>query len=469
MTDTFFWYDLETTGTDSQLDRIVQFAGQRTDAALNPIGAPINFYIKPSWDTLFHPEAALVTGISPRDLDREGLSELEGLTKIYECFSEPGTCVVGYNSFKFDDEFIRQGFYRNFFDPYGREWQHGNSRWDLIQLARFAYALRPDGIRWPETASGRPSFKLEDLAEANGLLHEQAHDALSDIHATIGLAKQLQRSQPKLFDYHYKMRRKHAVLDALYPLGKQAVLLTGGYGPVTDRTLVPVLPLMPHPVNANSLLCIDLRVDPSTYLDLSAERLIDRFMKFEQNTGEYRLLHQVQINRCPPFAPISTLPERMQSQLSWQVDDLAGFVKKIQSTPKLHPLLSEAMSAESRPTSDDVDCQLYSGGFVSAVDQQQFARARQWVNGGQSVVFTEERLNELFFRFRARHDATGLVPEEHSRWIDFLRRRWINEDRLLVRYRLTLSCQSKDPANRLLAELIDRLQRQAASAAISLD
>ena len=127
------------------------------------------------------------------------------------------------------------------------------------------------------------------------------------------------------------------------------------------------------------------------------------------------------------------------------------------------------MSAESRPTTDDVDRQLYSGGFVSAVDQQQFARARQWVNGGQSVVFTEERLNELFFRFRARHDATGLVPEEHSRWIDFLRRRWINEDRLLVRYQLTLSCQSEDPTNRLLAELIDRLQRQAASAAISLD
>jgi len=466
MAETFFWYDLETTGTHSVLDRIVQFAGQRTDMSLKPVGPAINFYIKPAWEALIHPEAALVTGIDPELLDQNGVTERVGLERILEQFAEPGTCVVGYNSFRFDDEFIRQGLYRNFFDPYAREWQNGNSRWDLIQLARLAYGLRPDGLDWPTHPSGKPSFKLEDLARANQLQHTHAHDALSDIHATIGLASRLQKAQPRLFDYHYRWRRKQTVIDAMYPLGKTPWLFAGGFGPISDRTLVPLLPFMTHPVNANSLICIDLRVDPSTYLDLSPDKLIARCLGTENEPLSQRILHIMQINRCPPVAPFSTLPEAVEPNLSWQVDSIKGHVRQIQKSPRLFALLSDGLLNEPRRVVADVDFQLYSGGFVSKDDQQKFSLARQSLS--PDLVFDDDRLNELYFRFRARQDGANLTEEEQIRWHAYLQALWCDNDRLRDLYQLTQKKLLDHPDSDIVPKLLDRLSRQAADLEISL-
>nr|GFC99807.1 hypothetical protein [Tanacetum cinerariifolium] len=115
---------------------------------------------------------------------------------------------AGYNTLRFDDEMTRYSLYRNFFDPYGREWQGGNSRWDLIDVVRTAYALRPEGIVWPEE-EGRVTLKLERLTAANGIDHGQAHDALSDVRATIALARLIRDKQPKLYDYLFQLRSKH--------------------------------------------------------------------------------------------------------------------------------------------------------------------------------------------------------------------------------------------------------------------
>ena len=88
-----------------------------------------------------------------------------------------------------------------------REWKDGNSRWDIIDLARMCYALRPQGLNWPSEA-GKPSFKLVDLTAANKVAHSHAHDALSDVHATIAFARLLKRAQPRLWDFYFGLRRK---------------------------------------------------------------------------------------------------------------------------------------------------------------------------------------------------------------------------------------------------------------------
>ena len=205
-----FWYDLETSGINPRWDRVIQFAGLRTDLSLQETGEELCTYVRLPADVLPNPVAALVTGITPQQTQREGIDEWEAFRKILKLFSKPGTCVAGYNSLRFDDEFVRYGLYRLLMDPYAREWQNGNSRWDMIDLVRAAYALRPDGIEWPEE-NGVPVFKLEALAAANGITHESAHDAMSDVRATVGLAKVIRDKQPLLYEYYFKMPAKKKV------------------------------------------------------------------------------------------------------------------------------------------------------------------------------------------------------------------------------------------------------------------
>ena len=201
--NTFYWYDLETTGTNPKWDRIVQFAGLRTDAELNPVGEPLCFYMQLPDDVLPNPDASLVTGITPSKLAAEGVSEYEGLQKIMQELNTPETCALGYNNLRFDDEFLRYSLYRHLQDPYAREYRNGNTRWDMVDLVRAAGALRRDGIYWPVDEDGQAVYRLEELTKANGIDHGQAHDAMSDVYATIGMARLLKRQQPKLFDYYY--------------------------------------------------------------------------------------------------------------------------------------------------------------------------------------------------------------------------------------------------------------------------
>ena len=198
---TFLWHDYETFGANPRLDRPSQFGAIRTDENFNQIGEAEMFYCSPADDFLPHPMAVLITGITPQEARTNGLAETDFAGAINDLMSRPNTCVVGYNSLRFDDEVTRHMFYRNFIDPYAREWQNGNSRWDLIDVVRAIYALRPEGINWPSKEDGTPSFKLEDLTAANGIAHgEAAHDALADVRATLELAKLLKKAQPRLFD-----------------------------------------------------------------------------------------------------------------------------------------------------------------------------------------------------------------------------------------------------------------------------
>lgn len=149
MTTSFYWHDYETWGTDPRRDRAVQFAGLRTDLDFNPIGRPLMVYAKPADDMLPQPGACLVTGITPQHARKEGVCEADFFRAVHDELSRPGTCALGYNSIRFDDEFTRYGLYRNFYDPYAREWQNGNSRWDIIDTVRLMRALRRKGSTGP--------------------------------------------------------------------------------------------------------------------------------------------------------------------------------------------------------------------------------------------------------------------------------------------------------------------------------
>lgn len=426
-----FWYDYETTGIDPRRDQQLQIAGIRTDEALNEIGEPMNLYCRPSDDILPHPMACLITGITPQRLAERGLSEADFMTRVHAQLAQPATCVAGYNSLRFDDEVTRYSLYRNFFDPYAREWQGGNSRWDLIDMVRTAYALRPEGIQWPQL-DGRLSLKLEMLTAANGLEHGQAHDALSDVRATIALARLIRQRQPRLYHYLYQLRSKHKVLDQVRLL--QPLVHVSGRFSAERHFLSVVLPLAWHPRNRNALIVCDLCADPAPLLELSAEDLRRRLYTRRDELAEGELpvpLKQIQVNRCPVVAPLSVLRAEDRQRTGIELEECqrkAELLRQHQTVwaDKLTALYGE----ESFSASDDPEQQLYDG-FIGDRDRrlcEQLRLAEPEQLAKEQWPFDDARLQELFFRYRARNFPETLNVAERQQWESFCRNRLSHEE-----------------------------------------
>lgn len=421
LSQTFYWHDYETWGADPRRDRPCQFAGLRTDADLNEIGDPLVILGRPATDVLPHPEACLLTGITPQLADRDGLIEAEFAAVIHAELSQAGTCGVGYNSMRFDDEVTRHLFYRNFIDPYAREWRNGNSRWDLIDVVRLAHALRPEGIVWPTREDGATSFKLTDLTAANSIAHGQAHDALADVRATIALARLLRRTQPKLFDYALTLRDKRQV-RALFAKGHPLLHVSARY-PAARGCIAPIFPVAAHPTNGNGVICFDLRADPAQLLDLSVEEIALRlFTPSEQlPEGAERVgLKSVHVNRAPMLAPLKTLSATAAER--WQIDPEqarahADYIRthatqietQIRAVHQTHPL----------PVATDPDLMLYCGGFFSDQDRRAMDDLRQRSPEALAINpprFEDPRLSQMLLRYRARNWPETLSPEERDDW-----------------------------------------------------
>ncbi|HIG42795.1 MAG: exodeoxyribonuclease I [bacterium] len=421
MSDSVYWYDYETTGTNPATDRAIQFAAVRTDAELNTISTPLNLFCYPGNDTVPNPEAILVTGISVLSIQQQGLNEAAFIKKIHREFAIPGTCVCGYNSIRFDDEFTRNLLYRNFYDPYAREWQSGNSRWDVIDLFRMAHALRPDGFVWPVNDEGVPSFRLEALAAANGVGHEDAHDALSDVLATIGLTKKLRLAQPKLYSYLFGLRQKREVVRQLYPLGKNAIVHVSSMYPAKQACLTLVLPLCVHPTNPNGVICFDLKKDPQDLIDLDPKELHRRIFTAREDLedGQERIpLKTIHINRCPAIAPLSTL-KGQEDRLEVQVEQCVTNMKRLQRVSGIVEKIEAAFRLTNFEDTDNPDLMLYQGDFFSSADKQTMGEVRD-ANpddlSGFAMSFQDPRLPEMLFRYRARNFPKTLKEDEKERW-----------------------------------------------------
>ncbi len=426
MSQSIIWYDYETFGADPSFDRPAQFACIRTDENLNEIDQPVQLFCRPSADYLPHPQACMITGITPQQCLQEGIPENEFIDQINRIFSVPETCTAGYNSIRFDDEITRYTLYRNFYDPYGREWQNGNSRWDILDVMRCAYALRPEGINWPKNEQGKVSFRLEDLTAANGIDLGQAHDAVVDVRATIAIARLLLDKQPKLYRYLFEHRVKHK-LAALVDVDnhKPLVHISGMYG-VERGCMAIIVPICWHPTNKNSFIAFDLATDPSTLAGLTIEQMQQRLFSKQVDLPEgiERLgLKEVHINKSPVLAPASTLtPEQAQR---WQVSGellrshLATLKQLLADDSSILQNLHGVYNQRDFEPKTDVDTQLYSGGFWGAADKKMMAQihatAPQALAGFQAT-FQDPRGEEMFFRFKARNYPEVLQEDEHERW-----------------------------------------------------
>jgi len=424
---TILWHDYETFGISPKFDKPSQFAGIRTDLDLNIIGKPEMFYCRPPQDYLPQPEACLVTGITPQKAQQEGLSEVEFAERIHKLFSTPNTCVAGYNNIRFDDEVTRYLLYRNFYDPYAREWQNGNSRWDIIDMVRACYALRPEGIEWPTVERDGEqvvSFRLELLTKANGIAHEAAHDAMSDVYATIAMAKLIKEKQPKFYDFIFNLKSKKQVAELLDVYNMTPVVHTSSKISSEHGCTSWFAPFAYHPVNKNAIIAVDLARDPQPLFDLSAAEIKARMYTRHDDLAEGELpipIKLIHINKCPIVAPAKTLlpenAERLKIPRELCLENLTKLKQHLEVRDKLAEVFAiDDYSDQEKP---DAEHSLYGGNFFSHSDKAQMDILRK-LSAEQLAThpftFQDERLAPLLFLYRARNYPLTLSSQEQQKW-----------------------------------------------------
>lgn len=422
MAESYFFYDLETSGLNPREDRIMQFAGQRTDMNLEPIGEPYNILVRLDDDTIPSPDAIMVTGITPQKTVEEGYPEAEfAKILIDEVFTE-GTIAVGYNNVRFDDEFIRYLLWRNFYDPYEWSWRYGRSRWDLLDVVRLTRALRPEGIKWPVDADGNPTNRLELLTVLNGIDHINAHDALADVTALIRVARLVRDKQPQLYEYLLKLRSKREVAKLVNLEDKQPFVYTSGrYDSQWNKTTI-AWPLTSAP-NGNAVV-YDLRVDPTDLLDLDTEQLNARlYANYEQRQKQRwdKLpLKVLQYNRCPAVAPVGVL-ERDDgwSKIGMTDEIVRRHIKILTEHPEFGERMRTIFETERQfEATDDPEAKLYDG-FLDDRDKLRVEKVR-WASLEQLAdmhpEFTDERLAPLLLHYKARNYPKSLSESELALW-----------------------------------------------------
>lgn len=459
MADSFYWYDLETSGTAARWDRIIQFAGLRTDAELNPVGDEFVTDVVLPDDVLPDPRATLITGITPQRT-RSGITEWRAFERIHAALSVPHTCAVGYNSLRFDDEFVRFGLFRHLRDPYAREHRNGNSRWDLVDLVRATGALRPEGMEWPKDEEGWPVYRLAELTRANGLEHESAHDALSDVRATLALAKLIRTAQPRLFEYYLGSRDKRNVRKLLEPYAQRVCVHVSGMYPKERYRVAPVLSICRHPINANSVIVADLATDIEMLIHGDEADL--RKAMFTAGAENRPPLKEIRTNRCPFVADLSVLTpaniERAKIDLG-----LVNSRKRRLAQPAVLQKIARLFQDPKTTKAEDVEASLYDK-FLLDEDRSRCDAFISGVAAGDWPLldFRDKRLNKLVSRLKARSFPHLLQPDEAGEWSDFVREKLTADKaswRTVAAFEAELSTiRNEGVAPELVAQLEDHLR-----------
>lgn len=432
----------------------MQFAGQRTDLELKPVGEPVNLLIKLTDDILPDVDATLITGITPQMTIADGLTEAEFLHEFENNVAIPGTIFVGFNTIRFDDEFMRCLHYRNFYDPYEWQWQDDRGKWDLLDVVRMTRALRPEGIKWPFDINGKPTNRLELLTALNKLSHENAHDALSDVNATIEVARLIQNKQSKLFDYLFSMRDKTKLAE-LVESGEPFVYTSGQYSGEFEKTTV-VVHVCPHPKHNGSAFVYDLRHDPTEFKDMTPEQLAEKW-RWKKDSDEPRLpVKKIQYNHMPAVAPMGVLDDASRERLKIDLNVIKRNLAVLRNIKDLAGRLCEASELLEKKqqtrlvsTDKDVDSCIYDGFFngpdKNAMRVVRAARAEELGNLG--LNFDDNRLEALLPLYKARNYPKLMTNEERAEWEKFRARKLFDggQNSKLVKYFGRLEEVAKQP------------------------
>ncbi len=458
MKTTYFFYDLETSGLNPRTDRVMQFAGIRTDMDFNQIGDPYDILVKLSDDILPSPEALMITGITPQQTVADGYGEADFAKFLVNEIFTPGTIAVGYNNVRFDDEFVRNTLWRNFQDPYEWSWRDDRSRWDMLDVVRLVRALRPDGIKWPVDREGKKNNRLENLTKFNKIDHYKAHDALSDVYALIAVAKLLREKQPKMYDYLLQLRDKKEIAKLVNLENPQPFVYASGRFDADFGKTTVCLPIALGK-NPGSVLVYDLRKNPDDFADWTPEQFAKTInAKWEDRKKDDYIpvpIKELAYNRCPVVAPLGVLDEKSQKRLQLNLDKIQeNFAKLTKNRDLVDKLTNAWVSKPDFAKAQDVEGQLYDS-FTPDADKTKIrAVAAADVNelADFNPQFTDERLPELLFRYKARNFSQSLSESEHEKWEAYRREKLMRELPGYVQRLAQLSQTTDDSAKQFVLE-----------------
>lgn len=431
------------------LDKPAQFAGIRTNDSFSPIEKEKVFFCRLPNDYLPDPKSVLITNITPQDTLHNGLIEAEFARRINQIFCIPKTCILGYNNVHFDDEFSRNIFYRNFYDPYMWAYQQENSRWDLLYVLRAYYSLCPNGIKWPLNTQNKPSFRLKDLTHANSITHLSVHDAMSDVYATLELAKLIKTAQPELFQFLFHHRTKHQLkkiidLETTQPL----ILITKKINSKYHNFIAYIAPIMWHPTNANILIACNLNENIDTLLNLNINTIYQKLYSNNitiDNILKNIPLQLIRLNACPTLIPISFLNknninsnEFMQLSINYQhCSKNLNFLrthengmhlrKKINT---LYTIIESYMRQKTLSKTLHVDSLLYHGFFNNA-DKKIILHIQKTHPKNLKNLYinnVDSRLKPLLYYYRARNFPNTLNQQEQKEWSNYIKDKLFTEN-----------------------------------------
>jgi exodeoxyribonuclease-1 len=356
---TFVFYDTETTGTDTAFDQILQFGAIRTDDDLNEtdrfeIRCRLLPHVVPA------PMALKVTGIDLKVLMDPALpSHYEAIRQVYAKLSDWSPSVfVGFNSISFDENLLRQAFYQTL-QPIYLTNTSGNTRADMLRIAHAVAAYAPNAIAIPLEDSGKQVFKLDQLSPANGFDHENAHDAMGDVEATIHLAKLIRDRAPEVWGRMMQLSRKQDTANILKE--EEILCLTQYFGGRAHNRYVTQCGA--DPTYDASRAVFDLNQDPEPYLDMTIEELVHEMNKSPA------VIRAVRTNAQPILMPYTEAPGALR-EVSLPIEGLGERARMIATNADFRRRVGEALANRypEKDPSPHVEQQIYDG-FASSGDQ----------------------------------------------------------------------------------------------------
>jgi exodeoxyribonuclease-1 len=355
----YVFYDTETTGLNPAFDQILQFAAIRTDSDLNEIDrfeirSRLLPYVVPS------PVALKVTGVSVAQLTDPNLPSYYEMTRAVRAklLEWSPAIFIGHNSIAFDEKFLRQALYQSLHDPYLTN-SNQNQRSDSLRIIQATH-LYADGIfSYPTGANGQPSFKLDQLAPANGFAHKNAHDAMADVEATIYLCHLAMERAPHIWSSFMRFAQKAAVRDHVFDelifsysdfiYGRPYSWIVTAFGT--------------HPERPNEIFLFDLDHDPDELAALTNEGLAEHLNFLP------RPVKKMRCNASPVIFDADDAPH-IAAAKSLSRDVLEARAARIRDDARLIERLTSAMIASETeyPKSPFVEEQIYDG-FYGAADK----------------------------------------------------------------------------------------------------
>lgn len=419
------WYDTETTGIRKDYDQIIQLASVQTDEDLNIIkGSESNLISKLKPDIIPHPKAFLTHKLDLDEIQKHGISEMEMAQKVHKRLMNGNICLSGYNTMAYDDEMLRRLFFRMLHDPYEHEFKNFNSRFDAFKLVELCHAFSPEVLSWPLNDKGEISLKLELLSKANGITHENAHEAISDVYATIDLVRIIKNANPKVYDYLHGLKNKayaKSILSNQTPVG----YASGLFGKENNRWSL-VLPMIADKVNANQIICIDLRHDPSILMELSPEEIshfiFTRSADLPADAPKLPVL-TIACNKLPPIVESQALINKAAERNDLDLDKCHKHAEMLANNKELKKKLQDAFSYNKEPL--DTYESLYSGSFFSNRDSS--------IKRNIALLPVTERENEQsLYKFPVFKESQGF--DDKRRMFDLiLRAKWNTHLRELIK------------------------------------